>query len=81
LILLGLPLIFQGTETITNDFIFPGNKIAYGPCPTCGAENRVYFGNILGEEGFGDVADVKCTNCKANFNVQKASLRASTLPK
>uniref|UniRef100_A0A7S2I6A5 PGR5-like protein 1A, chloroplastic n=1 Tax=Helicotheca tamesis TaxID=374047 RepID=A0A7S2I6A5_9STRA len=80
LIALGLPLIVQGTETVTNNYIFPDNKIAYGPCPKCGAQNRVYFGNILGVEGFGDEASVKCGNCKETFTVQKSTLRASTLP-
>ncbi len=78
---IGLPLIFNGSKTITDNFIFPDNKIVYGPCPSCEAENRVYFGNILGVEGFSDVAEVKCPSCKVQFSVQKNSLRASTLPK
>ncbi|KAL7545399.1 hypothetical protein ACHAWF_008749 [Thalassiosira exigua] len=78
---LGAPLIYNGSITITDQFIFPNNKIVYGPCPACGANVRVYFGDILGVEGFGDVAGVKCTSCKAQINVQKQTLRASTLPK
>ena len=78
---IGLPAISSGTKTITDNFIFTNNKIVYGPCPSCEAENRVYFGNILGVEGFSDVAEVKCPNCKVEFSVQKNSLRASTLPK
>ena len=78
---LGAPLIYNGSITITDNFIFPNNKIVYGPCPACENETRVYFGNILGVEGFGDVATVKCTKCKAAINVQKKTLRASTLPK
>lgn len=78
---LGAPLIYNGSVSITEQFIFPNNKIVYGPCPACENETRVYFGDILGVEGFGDVASVKCTKCKAAINVQKKSLRASTLPK
>ena len=81
LILLGAPLIYTGSKTITEQFIFENKFIAYGPCPSCEAENRVYFGNILGVEGFTDVAEVKCGNCNTVFNVQRATLRASTLPK
>lgn len=81
LIALGSPLIYNGTKKITDGYIFPNNKVAYGPCPTCEAENRIYFGDILGVEGFGDVAEVKCTNCKTQFKVQRDTLRASTLPK
>lgn len=78
---LGAPLIYNGSVSITDQFIFPNNKIVYGPCPACENETRVYFGDILGVEGFGDLASVKCTKCKAIINVQKKSLRASTLPK
>lgn len=78
---IGLPLIFNGSKTITDNFIFTNNKIVYGPCPTCEAENRIYFGDILGVEGFSDVAQVKCPTCKTQFNVQRNTLRASTIPK
>jgi len=78
---LGSPLIYNGSISITDQFIFANNKIVYGPCPSCEAENRVYFGDILGVEGFGDLATVKCTNCKAVISVQRKTLRASTLPK
>jgi len=78
---LGAPLIYNGSITLTDKFIFPNNKIVYGPCPVCETETRVYFGDVLGVEGFGDVASVKCTKCKSQINVQKKTLRASTLPK
>jgi len=78
---LGAPLVFSAAKTVTDQLLFQDNLIAYGPCPSCQAENRVFFGNILGVEGFGRVASIKCTNCKAEMNVQRRSLRASTLPK
>lgn len=78
---LGAPLIYNQSKSLTENFIFKNNKIAYGPCPSCEAENRIYFGDILGVEGFGDVAECKCVKCKEVFNVQRATLRASTLPK
>lgn len=78
---LGTPFIVSGTKTITDEFLFVDNKIVYGPCPSCEAENRLYFGDILGVEGFKEVADVKCPACKSTFNVQRSTLRASTLPK
>jgi transposase-like protein len=81
LIALGAPGIYAGTRTITDNFIFVNNKVAYGPCPSCEAENRIYFGDILGVEGFKDIAEVKCPNCKTEFTVQRNTLRASTLPK
>mmetsp|Transcript_37018 Transcript_37018/g.96963 ORF Transcript_37018/g.96963 Transcript_37018/m.96963 type:complete len:327 (+) Transcript_37018:113-1093(+) len=81
LTLMGTPLIYLGARTLTEEFIFENKFLAYGPCPSCQAENRVYFGNILGVEGFTDVANAKCPNCKTTFTVQRNTLRASTLPK
>jgi hypothetical protein len=78
---LGSPLIYSGAKTITEQFIFENKFVAYGPCPNCEFENRVYFGNILGVEGFTKEAEVKCPNCKTLFTVQRSTLRASTLPK
>lgn len=80
IILLGLPLIYLITPKVT-DLIFANKKIVFGPCPSCEAENRVYFGDILGVEGFKDLAECKCNNCKIQFNVQRDTLRASTLGK
>eukprot|EP00567_Pseudictyota_dubia_P015145 CAMPEP_0197438084 /NCGR_PEP_ID=MMETSP1175-20131217/5177_1 /TAXON_ID=1003142 /ORGANISM="Triceratium dubium, Strain CCMP147" /LENGTH=336 /DNA_ID=CAMNT_0042967747 /DNA_START=96 /DNA_END=1106 /DNA_ORIENTATION=+ len=81
LLALGAYPIYKYTAQLTDDYIFTNNKIAYGPCPSCETETRVYFGNILGVEGFNDVAEIKCTKCKSIIEVQKNTLRASTLPK
>lgn len=78
---IGTPGIISVSKTITDDFIFVDNKIVYGPCPSCEAENRIYFGNILSVKGYQDIADVKCPKCKTNFTVQRNTLRASTIPK
>jgi hypothetical protein len=78
---LGLPWVYSGAKGITENALFQNKKIVYGPCPNCNFENRVYFGDILGVEGFGEKADVKCPNCKTEFIVQRSTLRASTLPK
>ena len=78
---LGAPLITKGATKITEEFIFPNKFVAYGPCPSCEYENRLYFGDILGVEGFGEEGNVKCPSCKTVFTVQRKSLRASTLPK
>jgi predicted Zn finger-like uncharacterized protein len=81
LALLGAPFVYSGAKAITENLIFENKLVAYGPCPSCQAANRVYFGNILGVEGFTDVASVKCPNCKETFTVMRNTLRASTLPK
>jgi len=78
---LGLPWVYTGAKGFTESVLFSNKKIVFGPCPNCNFQNRVYFGDILGVEGFKDVADCKCPNCKEQFNVQRSSLRASTLPK
>ncbi|GMH95061.1 hypothetical protein TrVE_jg10310 [Triparma verrucosa] len=81
ILLLGIYPIYLSTKTISDSYIFQNSKIAFGPCPSCGASNRVYFGDILGVKGFDDVAGVKCENCKIQFKVQRETLRASTVPK
>lgn len=81
LLAFGAAPIYNVSKIATENFLFTENKIAYGPCPSCEAENRVYFGNILGVEGFGDEATVKCKNCKTQFKVIRKTLRASTVPK
>lgn len=81
LILLGAYPTYLGSKFITEDLVFQNKLVAFGPCPNCSYENRVYFGDILGVEGFGEIAEVKCPNCKDVFRVQRSTLRASTLPK
>jgi hypothetical protein len=78
---LGLPWVYTGAKAVTERTVFENKLIVYGPCPNCSYENRIYFGNILGVEGFSNVAECKCPNCRSSFNVQRATLRASTLPK
>lgn len=80
-LLVGAVPIYFLSEFITDQLLFPKKFVAYGPCPSCEVENRVYFGDILGVPGFSDLADVKCPNCKTTFSVQRDTLRASTLPK
>lgn len=81
LIAFGSPLIYFGAIKLTEEYIFEDKQIVYGPCPSCEAENRIYFGNVLGIEGFSEIADVRCPKCKVPFKVQRNTLRASTLPK
>ncbi|KAL3943839.1 MAG: hypothetical protein SGBAC_002090 [Bacillariaceae sp.] len=81
LLAIGSPFIYNGAKIVTDGFIFKDNEILYGPCPSCETENRVYFGEILGVEGFSDVAEIKCTKCKEVITVQRNTKRASTLPK
>lgn len=79
--LVGAYPIYLISKFITEDLLFPKKFIVFGPCPSCEVENRLYFGDILGVEGFSEVASTKCPNCKTQFNVQRSTLRASTLPK
>jgi len=80
-LLIGTPFLYTGSKFITEELLFPGKFIAFGPCPSCEVENRVYFGKILGVEGFTDIAKAKCPSCKTEFSVQRKTLRASTIPK
>jgi len=81
LVVLGAFPIYKYTIDLTEQYIFKGNKIVFGPCPSCEVSNRIYFGDILGVEGFTDIAEIKCPKCRDVYRVQKDSLRASTVPK
>merc|ERR1712125_302768 len=75
-LLLGAYPIYLASLEITDQYIFTNKKIAYGPCPDCEAPTRVYFGGILGVEGFEEQADVVCKTCKSKFSVTRSTLRA-----
>ena len=59
------------SKSLTENFLFKDPVIAGGPCPNCGVDNRVFFGNVLGVEGDKDEATVKCTNCKTMMTVKR----------
>lgn len=80
-LLLGSPLIFSLAQFLTERVIFDQPFIATGPCPDCGASQRIFFGDILGVDGPGDNAEFACTNCKAALTVKRDTLRVSTKPK
>jgi len=41
LLLLGAPVIYEETKSITKDCVFKNSMIVYGPCPSCEAANRL----------------------------------------
>ena len=51
-LLIGSPLIVSVAQYLTEQVLFKDPFIAQGPCPDCGANNRLFFGDILGVEGF-----------------------------
>ncbi|KAG5188447.1 hypothetical protein JKP88DRAFT_269457 [Tribonema minus] len=69
------------TKAFTDSvFITNEAKVAYGPCPSCGATNHVFFGNVLGVVGPGDTAEFKCSKCKEQITIRRRDLRARTAP-
>jgi len=73
----GSPFLYVVSSQIKN-LLFQDPLIAKGPCPNCGVENTIYFGDVLGVEGFADVAELKCQNCKEDLQVIRSTLRVST---
>jgi len=67
------------SKQVTENFLFKDPLVAKGPCPKCGVENRLLFGDVLGVKGDEDESTVKCTNCKAELTVKRQTLRVSTL--
>lgn len=66
-------------KEITETIIFKDPFVAVGPCPNCGSENRIFFGDVLGVPGDREEAVVKCTNCKTSMTIKRSTLRVSTL--
>lgn len=77
-LLLGSPFIYFGTVAVAENLFYSNPLIASGPCPNCGADNRIYFGNALGVEGFSEEGTVKCGSCATELTVSRKSLRVST---
>lgn len=74
------PVVYLTAQFLTKNFYFRDPLIASGPCPNCSTENRVFFGDILGVEGPGEVAENKCGNCGTISMVQRSTLRCRTIP-
>lgn len=67
------------TKTVTEDIFFKDPEVLYGPCPKCGSENRIFFGDVFGVQGDREEAAVKCTNCKSGMTIKRSTRRVSTL--
>lgn len=80
-LLLGAGPIFVAAKQITENFLFKTPSVAAGPCPSCGVENRVFFGDVLGVKGEEEESQVSCTNCKVPLTIKRTTLRVSTLAK
>ena len=74
-LLLGTPFIYAFAFFTTQLVLQRKPLIVEGECPTCGAEQRVFFGDILGIEGHRDVADTKCEKCKSALRVSRERMR------
>jgi hypothetical protein len=81
LLLLGAPLLFSVTRAVTKNVFFSNPLVAMGSCPSCGTENRVLFGDVLGVEGDKKQSTIKCSNCKSALTIKRSTLRVSTLLK
>lgn len=79
LLVLGAFPIFKGVTKITEEILFKEPFVARGPCPNCGVDNRVFFGDVFMVKGDKDESKIKCTNCKSNLTVKRSTLRVSTL--
>mmetsp|Transcript_11223 Transcript_11223/g.20276 ORF Transcript_11223/g.20276 Transcript_11223/m.20276 type:complete len:307 (-) Transcript_11223:218-1138(-) len=73
-LIFGTPFIALFSFIVTN-IVLPNPLILLGKCPSCGVDQRVYFGTIATIDGYGDKAEVQCTNCKANLSLEKSSRR------
>ena len=72
---------YASTVFFTENIFLKKPLIAKGPCPACGTENRIFFGDIVGVEGFKNDAEFNCSNCKTPISIRRSDLRARTSPK
>lgn len=79
LLLFGGAPISQSAKFVTEEVFFKKPFVAAGPCPSCGVENRIFFGDVLGVAGDSEESSIKCTNCKTGMTVRRSTLRVSTL--
>merc|ERR1711907_244785 len=61
-LIIGAPIIYFGSIFGAENIFYKNPLIASGPCPDCNAENRIFFGSVLGVDSFGDEAKLKCEN-------------------
>lgn len=80
-LLIGAPLIYAFGAFVTQMVLQRDPTIVTGDCPTCSAEQRVFFGDVLGVGGFRDVADIKCGKCKSPLRVDRNRMQIEQLPK
>lgn len=80
-LLVGSPLIGAIAQYLTEQVIFVDPLIATGPCPDCGVNQRIFFGDVLGVEGSREQTETQCSNCKASLVVARDNLRVSTTQK
>lgn len=80
ILLIGAAPIYYSAKKITENFLFKDPLVAYGPCPNCGVENKIFFGDVLGVKGDEEQSTGKCVNCKSALTIKRGTLRVSTLP-
>lgn len=78
-LLIGSLPIQKVVSLITENVFFSEPLVASGPCPSCNADNKIFFGNVLGVEGDKEEATLKCSNCKTSMTIKRNTLRVSTL--
>jgi len=78
-LLFGAPIINNVSKAVTENVLFSNPEVLKGPCPSCGAENKVFFGSVLGVEGDKEETSIKCGNCKTSLTIKRSTRRVSTL--
>jgi len=74
-----LPVVYLVARGLTN-FVLRDFLILTGPCPSCGANNVSFFGEILTVNNPSRANDVKCESCGANLKFDLDSRRITLEP-
>jgi hypothetical protein len=65
-----LPVIYLISAKVTG-LILQDSVVLKAPCPSCGASNIAFFGDILTVKGDKESLDVTCDSCKQLINFQR----------
>jgi hypothetical protein len=80
-LLIGSPVIYACAQLLTGLVLQKQPQILVADCPSCGSEQRVFFGDILGVEGYRDVAEIKCERCKAQLRMDRKRMKLEQIPR
>jgi len=67
-----LPILYIVSDSLTK-VVLKDALVLKGQCTSCGAEQVLFFGSVLGVDGNDAVSDVQCETCKTKMSADSLS--------